>query len=103
MLFRSEPADWGRGIATEAAVATRDDAFDRCALLELIGRCRIENRASSRVLAKAGFSFLRNHELQDGIVVEIHRIQREDWNGPVTRRHAGEAFVPTGAAYRETG
>ena len=49
-----EPSRWGEGIATEAAFATRDEAFDRCGINELIGRCRVENVASARVLAKVG-------------------------------------------------
>ena len=33
------------------------------------------------MLAKVGFRRLRLFELDDGIVVEIHRIQRDDWIG----------------------
>ena len=100
-----EPSRWGEGIATEAAFAVRDDAFDRCGLDELIGRCRVENRASARVLAKVGFRLLRPFELGDGIVVEIHRLQRASWTGPLRRADAGaQAATPgTGAEYRETG
>lgn len=100
-----EPAHWGEGIATEAAFATRDDAFDRCGLDELIGRCRVENLASARVLAKVGFRRLRLFELDDGIVVEIHRLLRANWTGPVGCRKAGapDPGPATGAEYRETG
>jgi RimJ/RimL family protein N-acetyltransferase len=100
-----EPSRWGEGIATEAALATRDEAFDRCQVGELIGRCRVENAASARVLAKVGFRRLRLFELDDGIVVEIHRMQRADWTGQIGRRgrpspHGGPS---AGAEYRETG
>lgn len=100
-----EPSRWGEGIATEAAVAARDEAFHRCEVPELIGRCRVENVASARVLAKVGFRRLRLFELDDGIVVEIHRIQREHWVGTPERRARSAAdFSPTaGADYRETG
>ena len=100
-----EPARWGEGIATEAAFAIRDEAFDRCGIDELIGRCRVENVASARVLAKVGFRRLRLFELDDGIVVEIHRLQRADWTGPLRRagRHAPRGGPGTGAEYRETG
>ena len=72
---------------------------------ELIGRCRVENVASARVLAKVGFERLRLFELDDGIVVEIHRLQRADWRAPAGH---GRAAHPrgghaTGAEYRETG
>jgi RimJ/RimL family protein N-acetyltransferase len=99
-----EPVRWGEGIATEAALAMRDDAFGRCALLELIGRCRVENVASARVLEKVGFRRLRFFELEGGIVVEIHHLSREGWSGPDAARRAAELAGPqTGAKYRETG
>jgi ribosomal-protein-alanine N-acetyltransferase len=100
-----EPARWGEGIATEAAIATRDEAFDRCGVNELIGRCRVENTASARVLAKVGFRRLRLFELDDGIVVEIHRIQRSHWTVPAGRRAriVNEEGPGVGSDYRETG
>ena len=100
-----EPSRWGEGIATEAAIASRDDAFHRCRVPELIGRCRVENVASARVLTKVGFRRLRLFELDDGIVVEIHHIQRDDWlETPDRRQRSASDFNPTsGADYRETG
>ncbi len=100
-----EPSRWGEGIATEAAIATRDEAFHRCHVPELIGRCRVENVASARVLAKAGFLRLRLFELDDGIVVEIHRIVRDDWIATPERgeRSASDFNPAAGADYRETG
>lgn len=100
-----EPSRWGEGIATEAATAMRDDAFHRCNVQELIGRCRVENVASARVLAKVGFRRLRLFELDDGIVVEIHRIQRDHWVASAERsaRSASDFNPASGADYRETG
>lgn len=100
-----EPSRWGEGIATEAAIAARDDAFHRCSVPELIGRCRVENLASSRVLTKVGFRRLRLFELDDGIVVEIHRIERRDWVGTMDSgaRSASDFNPAAGADYRETG
>ncbi|MCY7302067.1 MAG: GNAT family N-acetyltransferase [Thermoleophilia bacterium] len=100
-----EPSRWGEGIATEAGIAARDEAFHRCEVPELIGRCRVENVASARVLVKLGFRRLRLFELDDGIVVEIHRIQRNDWiETPECSERSASDFNPTaGADYRETG
>jgi RimJ/RimL family protein N-acetyltransferase len=100
-----EPSRWGEGIATEAGIAARDEAFHRCEIPELIGRCRVENVASARVLEKVGFRRLRLFELDDGIVVEIHRLQRDDWiEAPERRERSASDFNPTaGADYRETG
>lgn len=100
-----EPSRWGEGIATEAGIAARDEAFHRCGVPELIGRCRVENVASARVLAKVGFRRLRLFELDDGIVVEIHHAQRLDWvQTPERCERIASDFNPTaGADYRETG
>ena len=100
-----EPSRWGEGIATEAALELRDEAFGRCALGEIVGRCRVENVASSRVLAKAGFRRLRLFELEDGVIVEIHHLRREQWEGPGFRGlpELGDAPAGPKAGYRETG
>jgi RimJ/RimL family protein N-acetyltransferase len=100
-----EPARWGEGIATEAALAVCDDAFARCGLRDLIGRCRVENIASARVLAKLGFRRLRLFRLGDGIMVEIHRLSRAHWADPGDKHGAAAAdrHPVTGAEYRETG
>ena len=92
------PDRWRQGIATEAAIASRDEAFGRCGLDELIGRCRVENVASSRVLAKVGFQQLRLFELDDGIMVEIHRLQRAFWTPPpgTGRASCARAGLPPG-------
>jgi RimJ/RimL family protein N-acetyltransferase len=99
------PARWGEGIATEAATATRDEAFENAKLDELIGRCRVENVRSARVLQKVGFQLLRHFGLDEGIAVEIHHIQRADWAGPTGRRLriVDDAVANTGSDYRETG
>ena len=73
------PERWGQGIATEAALAVRDEAFGRVGLLELIGRTRVENTASARVMEKTGFRLVRTYTLEEGVVVDIHRISRDEW------------------------
>ena len=73
------PERWGQGIATEAALAVRDEAFGRVGLLELIGRTRVENTASARVMEKTGFRLVRTYTLEKGVVVDIHRISRDEW------------------------
>jgi RimJ/RimL family protein N-acetyltransferase len=89
------PFAWGRGIATEAAAAVRDDAFERAGLLELLGRYRVENAASGRVLEKLGFAFIRRHRFADGASVDVTRLAREDWElatGRVEARPPNEGF-----------
>jgi RimJ/RimL family protein N-acetyltransferase len=95
------PFAWGKGIATEAARAARDDAFGRGGVTELLGRFRIENAQSARVLEKLGFSFIRTHRFRDGALVNVTRLTREEWRGlasPLTTSNEGcevQAEMPT--------
>jgi [ribosomal protein S5]-alanine N-acetyltransferase len=50
--FRSDY--WSQGLATEAAIAVRDCAFQTLGLPQLISLIRIKNRASQRVAEKIG-------------------------------------------------
>jgi RimJ/RimL family protein N-acetyltransferase len=50
--FRSDY--WNQGLATEAATAVRDYAFQTLGLPQLISLIRIQNRASQRVAEKIG-------------------------------------------------
>jgi RimJ/RimL family protein N-acetyltransferase len=47
---------WGRGLATEAARAVRDHAFERLALHELISIVHPDNARSQRVATKLGMT-----------------------------------------------
>jgi RimJ/RimL family protein N-acetyltransferase len=48
---------WGRGLATEAAAAARDDAFARLGLESLISIIHPANERSRRVAEKLGMAF----------------------------------------------
>jgi len=50
---------WGRGLATEAALACRDYGFDRLGLPALRALIQPENAASRRVAEKIGMTLLR--------------------------------------------
>lgn len=52
--WRLDPAVWGRGLATEAAFAARDDAFGRLGLAEVISVIHPDNVRSQRVATKLG-------------------------------------------------
>jgi RimJ/RimL family protein N-acetyltransferase len=51
---------WGRGLATEAALAARDYALDTLGLPGLVSLIRQENMASRRVAEKIGMSWKRD-------------------------------------------
>jgi [ribosomal protein S5]-alanine N-acetyltransferase len=52
------PEFWGKGYATEAAIALLEFGFNTAGLKEIIGICFPENIASARVLEKAGMRFV---------------------------------------------
>lgn len=54
LLYALAPAFWGRGYATEAAIATRDAAFSRWRYDHVISLIRPENRPSQRVAERLG-------------------------------------------------
>lgn len=57
--WRLARSAWGRGLATEAAIAARDDAFGRLGLAELISIIHPENVRSQRLAAKLGMAVER--------------------------------------------
>jgi RimJ/RimL family protein N-acetyltransferase len=57
--WRLDPDHWGRGLATEAATAARDDAFTRLALPEVISVIHPGNTRSQRVAVKLGLTRAR--------------------------------------------
>ena len=65
--WRLDPAVWGRGLATEAALAARDDAFDRLALPEIVSVIHPQNHRSARVATKLGMS--RQREIDNPVLV----------------------------------
>ena len=56
--FRFVPSQWGKGLATEAAVASIRYGFDELKLDHIVGFAELENRASIRVLEKVGMQFV---------------------------------------------
>lgn len=63
---------WGRGLATEAAAAARDDAFVRLRLPEVISIIHPENDRSKRVAVKLGMRVRRQiHNPVLGIEVDV--------------------------------
>jgi ribosomal-protein-alanine N-acetyltransferase len=74
---------WGRGFATEAALAVTDYGFETLELERIFGQHFAENPGSGRVLEKAGFSYeglLRGHVLKWGERkdVAIYGLMRSD-------------------------
>jgi RimJ/RimL family protein N-acetyltransferase len=74
--WRLERASWGRGLATEAAIAARDDAFARHGLEKLMSIIHPGNVRSHRVAAKIGMH--RAREIENPVL----GINAEIWEMP---------------------
>ncbi len=76
--FRYLPAYWGRGLATEAALACIDFGFDTLRLERIIGLVLEQNVASIRVLEKIGMQQNGRTlcEVLDALRFEISRTDR---------------------------
>jgi [ribosomal protein S5]-alanine N-acetyltransferase len=71
--YRLDPHYWHKGLATEAATAVRDYAFNQLRLNELIALIQPKNIASIKVAEKIGMKFERNY-IFSGMPVKIYRI-----------------------------
>src|ERR671918_2113826 len=78
------PVVWGRGYMTEAVEAMIEFAFGSLAADSVHAHCAETNRASARVLEKAGLVLVERRQQTDddlGIVEEhlYYRLERSDW------------------------
>ena len=78
--YRFAFADWGRGLATEAARAVRDWAFRSQPAEHLISIIRPDNAASCRVAEKNGMRFAKlAHWEKIKAEMRLYRITRAEW------------------------
>ena len=80
--YRLTAEYWGRGLATEAAIASRDYGFEHLGMTRLISMIEPENRASIRVAEKVGMTCekeIRKWDLQI-LVYAISRESSPDFN-----------------------
>jgi len=73
------PAFWGRGYATEAARAVRDEAFARLTLNSIVAVHHPANAASGRIMEKLGMAFERDVVARNGWPSRLYRLTREQW------------------------
>ena len=60
VAYRLLPEYWGRGLATEAAIASVRFGFEKLGLKQIIGLVMPDNVASIRVLEKAGLHYVED-------------------------------------------
>ena len=78
---------WGRGLATEAAVAIADFAFDARGADELLAVCIPENTASSGVMARIGMQ-ARGLQRWYGREMTTYAVSRAQWHANAPARAA---------------
>lgn len=66
---------WGKGIATEAAVAVRDYAFNVLEIPMLISIINHQNDASKRVAKKVGMKLMKQTNFKN-ILVDVFCIEK---------------------------
>ena len=88
LLYGIAPAYWGRGFAPEAARAMIRFGFEVCGFDAIIAATDPPNKASLRVMEKAGMTF-QKRILIDGLDTIYYTVARED-------------FAPDDAFYRLT-
>lgn len=66
---------WGKGYATEAAVAVRDYAFKDLDLEEIFSYAEAGNLNSQKVLKKIGLNFIENFT-EDGVLMNWYHLPR---------------------------
>ena len=75
--YRLKKKYWGLGIATEAAIASLDYAFDKLKTREVYAIANVENIGSNKVLKKLGFKLIEVFDF-DGIKCNWYKIEFEN-------------------------
>ncbi len=72
---------WGKGVATEASLASLKHGFEALGLKEIVARSVPENIASIRVMDKCGFVFShRESDELHGQEIVVYTITHEDFS-----------------------
>lgn len=74
IIYALRPGLWGRGLASELVPALLDHGFNSCRLPRLIATVRPENRASRRVVEKAGMHCAGEELAAEGILMLIYAL-----------------------------
>lgn len=86
VLYALTPDRWGRGYATEAAVASVDVGFRILGLQRIIAGVVPENLGSVRVIEKLGLTWFERIEIA-GLIADRYELFRANW---LRRNDGGE-------------
>jgi RimJ/RimL family protein N-acetyltransferase len=79
---------WGRGLATEAARAALEFAWERAGLTRVVAIARAENTASRRIMEKLGMRYERD-TVHKGFPVVLYSVARVAAAGPADVARGG--------------
>jgi len=77
--YRLDEAYWGKGIATEAAVAVKNYAFNVLEIPMLISIINHHNDASKRVATKVGMRLMKQTTFKN-VLVDVFCLKRDEAN-----------------------
>lgn len=77
--YRLKKAHWGKGIATETAMASIKHGFDTLKLDKIGGAADVKHIVSNTILKKIGLKFVDTF-MFDGVEHNWYNLNREDWN-----------------------
>ena len=66
--YRLIPRYWGKGYATESAVAALDYGFTTLNFKTIVGMAEVENLASNKILQKIGLNYIEDFLFEDVMV-----------------------------------
>ena len=76
--YRLRKEYWGKGIATETAIASLKYGFEKLNLKEIGAAANIHHTASNKILKKVGFQFIETFEF-DKDAHNWYKIKKSDW------------------------
>jgi ribosomal-protein-alanine N-acetyltransferase len=74
--YRFTASSWGKGYATEAAIACLDYGFNHLQLNRITATAHVENIASLRILEKCGMQYLRDEEVDSCPVKSFEGVRK---------------------------
>lgn len=75
--YRLKKKHWGKGIATETAIASIKYGFEKLNLTEICAAAHIDNNASNKILQKLGLKFMETFEY-DGEMLNWYKLEKPD-------------------------
>lgn len=76
--YRFKRKCWGKGIATESAIASLQFGFEQLKLEEICAAADVNNIGSNKVLQKVGMRWVETFEFE-GFDNNWYRLRRMDW------------------------